>query len=117
MKKVFAVVLLAFFLLSFSACTSLNNPREAAVLDALKFRNGTAVKLTGEITSFLLFEYYLFSDGTDSISLEVNAETWETIGVADPAELRFPARYEVVGKIDKRPNEEALVNVVRIRRL
>ena len=116
MKKMLLVGFLMFFLLSFFSCNSLNNPKNVTASKILNLRNGSYVKVVGTIESILLFEFYLFSDGTESISVEVTDAMWESIGMS-PDTVRLPARFEIIGRVDKRPNEEAVITSIKIKAL
>ncbi|MEC6817058.1 NirD/YgiW/YdeI family stress tolerance protein [Photobacterium toruni] len=80
-----------------------------SVIDAGMFSDDTPVTLTGHITSSLGDEHYQFTDGTGSITVEIDHDKW--FG----AQVTPQTKITIQGEIDKEFNHTAIdVNHVRI---
>ena len=109
-----------FMVLSLTSCedafNSESNPRDATVSQAIGFRDGTYVRISGTIESSTFREWYIFSDHTGSISVEIENEVWARSGI-NPATLVLPAQFEIVGEVDKEHGQATIIEVGRLRRL
>ncbi|MEC6824411.1 NirD/YgiW/YdeI family stress tolerance protein [Photobacterium piscicola] len=80
-----------------------------AVLDAGMFSNDTPVTLTGHITNSLGDEHYQFTDGTGSITIDIDHDKW--FG----AQVTPQTKITIQGEIDQEFNHTAIdVNHVRV---
>ncbi|WP_232603140.1 NirD/YgiW/YdeI family stress tolerance protein [Photobacterium carnosum] len=80
-----------------------------AVLDSSMFSDDTPVTLTGNITNSLGDEHYQFTDGTGSITVEIDHNKW--FG----AQVTPQTKITIQGEIDKEFNHTAIdVNHVRV---
>ncbi|WP_297479411.1 NirD/YgiW/YdeI family stress tolerance protein [uncultured Photobacterium sp.] len=80
-----------------------------AVLDAGMFSDDTPVTLTGHITNSLGDEHYQFTDGTGSITIDIDHDKW--FG----AQVTPQTKITIQGEIDQEFNHTAIdVNHVRV---
>lgn len=80
-----------------------------AVLDAGIFSDDTPVTLTGHITNSLGDEHYQFTDGTGSITIDIDHDKW--FG----AQVTPQTKITIQGEIDQEFNHTAIdVNHVRV---
>ncbi len=80
-----------------------------AVLDAGMFSDDTPVTLKGNIIRSLGGEYYTFTDGTGSITIEIDHDKWFGIQVTPETKIT------ISGEIDKEFNHTAIdVDYVRL---
>ncbi|WP_318420036.1 NirD/YgiW/YdeI family stress tolerance protein [Photobacterium leiognathi] len=80
-----------------------------AVLDAGMFSDDTPVTLTGNITRSLGGEHYTFTDGTGSVTIEIDHDKW--FGIQVTPEMKIT----ISGEIDKEFNHTAIdVDYVRV---
>jgi len=117
MKKIFFAGLI--IVLGLSACDLMNgefNPRNVSVSEAKNLRDGVYVRVTGDITRQLFHEWYVFTDNTGSITVEIENEVWARNGI-NPTTLVLPAAFEIVGEVDKERNQETIIEVERLRKL
>ena len=119
MKK--GLFIISFFMiLSLTGCedvfNSERNPRDATVSQARGFRDGTYVRISGTIESSISREWYIFSGHTGSISVEIENEEWARGGI-NPATIVLPARFEIVGEVDREGGQQTVIDVENLRRL
>ncbi|MCL2219934.1 MAG: NirD/YgiW/YdeI family stress tolerance protein [Chitinispirillia bacterium] len=118
MKKSLLIGLVVIFALS--GCDGLLNSeddlRSVSVSGAKGLKDGVYVRISGSIDSFLLGEWYIFSDASGSIAVEIEDEVWVRAGV-NPAGLEFPVRFEITGEVDKDRGQDAVIEVERIKKL
>ncbi|WP_318468370.1 NirD/YgiW/YdeI family stress tolerance protein [Photobacterium leiognathi] len=80
-----------------------------AVLDAGMFSDDTPVILTGNISHSLGGENYTFTDGTGSITIEIDHDKW--LG----AQVTPETKIMIHGEIDKEFNHTSIdVNYIRV---
>ncbi|HIF9193210.1 TPA: YgiW/YdeI family stress tolerance OB fold protein [Photobacterium damselae] len=79
------------------------------VLDAGMFSDDTPVTLIGNITRSLGGEYYTFTDGTGSITIEIDHDKWFGTQVTPETKIT------IQGEIDKELNHTSIdVDYVRV---
>ena len=96
---------------------SVRNPRTITAVEAESSREGMYVRITGNVSSILLFEYFVFTDETGRTTVEIGMDTWDDLGL-DPNTMRYPIRMEIVGIIDRGPQDrhrETVVKALRVR--
>ena len=93
-----------------------SNPKDVNVSQVNGLRDGTYVRISGEIKEMLIEGFYLFSDNTGSISVEVDRDVWARAQI-NTITLTLPARFEIVGEVDKDRGEQAIIEVERIKKL
>ena len=112
------ILIIGFIIVSvLSACNTENNPRDATVSQARGFRDGTYVRISGTIESMISHEWYTFSDHSGSISVEIENEVWARAGMSpltDENEEDLPAKFEIVGEVDKERTQETIIDVERL---
>lgn len=67
----------------------------ASVADAKKLSDDTPVVLVGKISKSLGGEKYLFSDGTDTVTIEIDDDDWRGLSVSEKDTV------EIRGEVDK----------------
>ncbi len=66
-----------------------------SVADAKKLSDDTPVVLVGKISKSLGGEKYLFSDGTDTVTIEIDDDDWRGLSVSEKDTV------EIRGEVDK----------------
>lgn len=81
---------------------------QTTVAQALKANDDTPVKITGSITQALGDEDYQFSDGTNTIVVEIDDRVWQGVDVTPNDTVT------IIGSLDKDAWEDATIDVKRI---
>jgi uncharacterized protein (TIGR00156 family) len=84
-------------------------PPVYSISDAKEARDGMPVVLEGTIGDFMGDEKWNFSDGTDSIPVEIDAEWWR-----NPVMLNEGDRVTIYGEVEKEPRERTYIDVDRV---
>ena len=118
MKK--RLFIISFFMvLSLTGCENVfnseRNPRDVTISQARNFRDGTYVRISGTIESSTFTKWYIFSDHTGSITVEIENEVWVRGGI-NSFNLVLPAQFEIIGEVEKERGQETVIEVERIRR-
>ncbi len=100
MKKIQLLSLLAAgtFLVSsaaFAGFTGPSNAKKASVAEAKDLADDTIVVIQGNITQSLGNEKYIFTDGNDTITVEIDNEDWNGLEVG-PQDVVI-----ITGEVDK----------------
>lgn len=66
-----------------------------SVAEAKELRDDSPVVLVGKITKSLGGEKYLFTDGTETVTIEIDNEDWNGLSVSDKDTV------EIRGEVDK----------------
>lgn len=111
-----ALTLCAAVIFSLFGCNDDDNPKITTVADAVNFRDGAYVKITGTLDEMIVAEWYTFSDGTSSITVEIENEVWGRSGI-NPATLTLPAPFEITGEVEKDRGQPTVIEVERLRQL
>lgn len=119
MKK--TVLCFVLVVLALCSCNSLDNPDSTSVAEAKNQRDGRYVQLTGTIERAIsqnpTNEWFEFSDSSGSILVEIEDDVWARAGI-DWTALTFPdSTYEIVGEVEKERNQDATIEVERIKKL
>ena len=101
--------------LSLTGCDNENNPTNATVSQAHSMRDGVYVRISGEIVSQLGREWYIFRDHTGEITVEIEDEVWFRNGLTP--NIALPARFEIVGEVDRESGQPTIIEVERLRRI
>jgi uncharacterized protein (TIGR00156 family) len=108
MKK--AVIFVFLWVLFFSCkLDGEGGPPVYSISDAKGARDGTPVVLEGTIGNFIGDEKWNFSDGTDSIPVEIDAEWWRS-----PNMLNEGDTVIIYGEVEKELWEMTYIDVDRV---
>ncbi|MDR1363569.1 MAG: NirD/YgiW/YdeI family stress tolerance protein [Spirochaetaceae bacterium] len=103
------IFLLAFVF--FSCDLDINGgPPVYSISDANGARDGTPVVLEGTLGAFMGDEKWDFSDGTNSIPIEIDDEYWWR----DPNHVEVGDTIIIYGEVEKEVWERTYINVDRI---
>jgi len=109
MKKMLFIIGLIMVLVM-SGCNSESNPKDETVSGAKDLRDGTYVRITGNIDAHLFKDWYTFSDSSGSITIQIEEELWARNGI-NPESLEFPVTVEIVGEVCKEKNQGTIIEV------
>ena len=116
MKKLKCIAALCFLMISPVLACSDKRPQDATVAQARGFKDDTLVRIQGTLESMIAHEWYIFSDRTGRISVEIETKVWIRAGI-NPTTLVLPAPFQIIAEVDKKRNQETTLEVERIRHL
>ncbi|MCL2520624.1 MAG: NirD/YgiW/YdeI family stress tolerance protein [Spirochaetaceae bacterium] len=94
MKK---IILLSLFMFLIIGCALDNGPHQSTtVAQASVMREGSRVSLIGVIVHHIDDDYYLFSDRSGEIRVEIEARRWNGLQVVGTGDL-----IEIRGEVDR----------------
>ena len=113
-KTLFIGFIMILALFGCDLFNSEHNPKDTTVAGAKNQRDGTYVRISGQITSEITHEWYTFSDHTGAINIEIENEVWGRSGV-NPNSLTFPLPVEIIGEVDKERAQQTTIEVESIK--
>jgi len=118
MKKSVFIGIITILVLSgiaLTGCNSESNPQDATISQAKGLRDGTYVRITGEIYQIFTERSFRFKDSTGDITVEIDTELWGRAGRKPPVEADLPLNIEIVGEVDKEKGADTIIEAEFIK--